>query len=170
MRGEQANGEGPGKEGRFGDKAPVDGPLVEELASQFKGPGEVGWCSLAEGVAICNLSDISPMPFHLLLWMLETYRDLQDDHSLRDRLRGPQRLQKEDSHRRQRQQQAHLNIQPRRIEEAAPMPVPPLIAVNRREQPQHRKTIIKASQHKDTVHPLRQDQQRKYIRRDLSLH
>lgn len=68
MRGQQAKGKWPGEERRFGYKAPVDRPLVEELAGQFKSPSKVGGRSFAKGVAVANLrsqlasmsSDVNP--------------------------------------------------------------------------------------------------------------
>ena len=49
------------------------------------------------------------------------------------------------------------------------MPLIPLVAINSSPQPQHRKTIVEASQHENAVQPLRQNKQRENIRRDLSL-
>jgi hypothetical protein len=48
-----------------------------------------------------------------------TYRDLEDDHRLSDRLSTANRLNHENAHCRERQQQTHLDIETGRVEEAA---------------------------------------------------
>ena len=96
-----------------------------------------------------------------------TYRDLEDDHRLRDRLSAANRLNHENAHCRERQQQAHLDIETGRVQEAAEMPLIPLVAVNRSPQAKHSEAIIEAAQHEDAVQPLAQDEQGEDIRRDL---
>ena len=96
-----------------------------------------------------------------------TYRDLEDNHRLRDRLSAANRLNHENAHCRERQQQAHLDIETGRVQEAAEMPLIPLVAVNRSPQAKHSKAIIEAAQHEDAVQPLAQDEQGEDIRRDL---
>ena len=96
-----------------------------------------------------------------------TYRDLEDNHRLRDRLSAANRLNHENAHCRERQQQAHLDIETGRVQEAAEMPLIPLVAVNRSPQAKHCEAIIEAAQHEDAVQPLAQDEQREDIRRDL---
>ena len=96
-----------------------------------------------------------------------TYRDLEDNHRLRDRLSAANRLNHENAHCRERQQQAHLDIETGRVQEAAEMPLIPLVAVNRSPQAKHSEAIIEAAQHEDAVQPLAQDEQGEDIRRDL---
>lgn len=96
-----------------------------------------------------------------------TYRDLEDNHRLRDRLSAANRLNHENAHCRERQQQAHLDIETGRVQEAAEMPLIPLVAVNRSPQAKHSEAIVEAAQHEDAVQPLAQDEQGEDIRRDL---
>ena len=87
-----------------------------------------------------------------------TYRDLEDNHRLRDRLSAANRLNHENAHCRERQQQAHLDIETGRVQEAAEMPLIPLVAVNRSPQAKHSEAIVEAAQHEDAVQPLAQDE------------
>ena len=96
-----------------------------------------------------------------------TYRDLEDYHRLRDRLSAANRLDHENAHCRERQQQTHLDIETGRVQEAAEMPLISLVAVNRSPQAKHSKAIIEAAQHEDAVQPLAQNEQKEDIRRDL---
>lgn len=51
MQGKQAEGEGPRKESRFRDEAPVYGPFVEKCPAEFKGASKVAGCAFPEGIA-----------------------------------------------------------------------------------------------------------------------
>lgn len=97
-----------------------------------------------------------------------TYRDLEYDHRLSDRLSAPKRLDHQQAHCRQRQQQAHLDIQTGGVEKAAQMPLIALVAVDCGPQSQHSKAVIETPQHKDAMQPLAQNEQREYVWWDLS--
>jgi hypothetical protein len=51
VQSEQTEGKGPGKEGRFRDKAPVYGPFVEEGPAEFESASKVAGCAFPEGIA-----------------------------------------------------------------------------------------------------------------------
>lgn len=90
---------------------------------------------------------------------MKTYRNLQNNQPLRNRLPRSQCLQRQHPNRRQRQQQTHLDIQTRGIQECADIPLSALITVDSREQEEHGEAVVEAAEYEDGVQALGEDEE-----------